>query len=100
MEKTTLWKRIISLLCSLFFFVFGANLGSNRFCLGDMILNRLGLPAWSKGTQGLHYPGIIALIGVTVSFYVFASTTKDSKKTMYKLLMGTVALMFLLSMIV
>lgn len=100
MEKKIIRKRILSMICSLSFFVFGANLGPNRFCLGDMILNRLGLPVWSKGTQGLHYPGIIALIGVTVSFYAFASTTKNVKKTMYKLLMGAVVLMVLLSLVV
>lgn len=25
------------------------------FCIGDFVLNHLGLPAWSEGTSGMHY---------------------------------------------
>lgn len=71
----------------------------NRFCLGDMLLGALGMPAWSQGTQGLHYPAIIALIGTPFFFWLFASTTRDRKKTMGNLLVGTVVLMWVLSLL-
>ena len=98
--KKNIWKRILSMLCAVFFFAFGCDLGETGFCLGDVIMDYLGIPAWSKGTQGIHYPAIVGLIGLTAAFYVFASTTKDPKKTMGNLLLGTVALLSLLSMLV
>jgi len=97
MEKKTLVTRCVSLLCAAFFVVFGSNIGEGRFCLGDWIFGKLGIPAWSKGTQGLHYPGIICLIAVTVCFYLFASTTSNPKKTVAKLILGTVLLFYFIS---
>jgi len=92
MERKTklLAVRCVSLLCAAFFVVFGSNLGDSRFCLGDEIFAALGLSAWSKGDQGLHYPGVIAFIAVALFFYLFASTTGDRGKTMSRLILGTV----------
>ena len=78
----------------MFFLFFGANLGAGKFCLGDWILNGLGLPAWSQGTQGLHYPGIIALIGIVVSFCFFSATTKNPGKTIAWLILGSVVFLY------
>ena len=99
MEKKTLAVRCASLLGAAFFSIFGSNIGQRRFCLGDRIFDLLGIPAWSRGTQGLHYPAIIALIGTPFFFWLFASTTRDRKKTMGNLLVGTVALMWVLSLL-
>ena len=99
MKKNT-WKRILSAICAVFFFAFGCDLGETKFCLGDVILNKLGIPVWSRGTQGIHYPAIIGLIGLMAAFYVFASTTKDPKRTMGNLFLATVALLSLLSMLI
>ena len=98
MERKLWIRRVIYLLLAAFFLAFGITL-DNRFCLGDVILNAMGLPAWSQGTQGLHYPAIVALIGTPVFFYLFASTTKDTKKTMSNLIVGTAGLMWLLSLL-
>ena len=89
-------RRVTCLLLAAFFLAFGIT-WKNKFCLGDVILGAVGLPAWSKGTQGLHYPAIPALIGPLIFFYLFASTTKDTKKTMSKLLVWTVAALAVLS---
>ena len=98
MDRKIWIKRVIYLLLAAFFLAFGIT-WDNRFCLGDVILGAVGLPAWSEGTQGLHYPAIPALIGTPLFFYLFAATTKDPKKTMSNLLVGTVALMWILSML-
>ena len=97
MEKKTLTVRCVSLLGAAFFVIFGSNIGQNRFCLGDWIFGLLGIPAWSKGTQGLHYPGIIGIIAAALLFYVFASTTRNKSKTMANLILGTVVAMYLLN---
>ena len=97
MEKRILIRRMISLVGGLFFLIFGANLGSSRFCLGDWLLNGLGLPAWSKGTQGVHYPGFIGLVGLVVCFYFFSATTKNPSKTTAGLILGSILLMTILN---
>ena len=86
-----------ALISALFFLIFGANLGPSRFCLGDWILNSVGLPAWSQGNQGLHYPGFISLVGLVVCFYFFSATTKDPRKTTAGLILGSIALMMILN---
>ena len=100
MEKKILVRRIVSLALAVFFLFFGANLGAQRFCLGDWILTSLGLPAWSQGTQGLHYPGILALIGIVVSVSFFSATTKNPGKTTAWLILGMVLGMYFLSKII
>ena len=56
-SKTT--KSVIAIVLIVFGVAFGVNWNKTGFCLGDQFLSFLGLPAWSQGTQGLHYPGII-----------------------------------------
>ncbi len=97
MEKKTLAVRCVSLLGAAFFAIFGSSIGQHRFCLGDRIFDLLGIPAWSRGTQGLHYPGIIGMIAAVLLFYVFASTTHDKSKTMANLILGTVIAMYLIN---
>lgn len=90
--------RSLYLLLAAFCLAFGIT-WKNRFCLGDMLLDMMGLPAWSKGTQGLHYPAIPSLIGTIVFFYLFSATTKNPKKTMGNLFVGTIVLMYVLSLL-
>lgn len=52
-------KSAVAAALIIFGVVFGINWNKTGFCLGDLLLSPLGLPAWSQGTQGLHYPGII-----------------------------------------
>jgi len=97
-RKNWIW-RIISGAVGAFFLIFGSNIGPGRFCLGDRILTVLGLPVWSKGTQGLHYAGVIGIVGALISFWFFAGTTKDPKKTIAWLLVGYVVFMKVLDML-
>lgn len=95
-SKRKIWiQRMVSLLCAAGFLLFGSSLGDSRFCLGDRMFALLGIPAWSKGTQGLHYPGIIALVGVMGSFCFFSRTAKDPKKTTAYLIVGSIAVLYL-----
>ena len=41
------------------------------YCWGDHVFAALGLPAWSNGSQGIHYPGIIAILLLVLSCGVF-----------------------------
>ena len=70
MDRKVWIRRGISLLLAIFCLAFGIT-WDNRFCLGDVILNAVGLPAWSQGTTGLHYPAIPAIAGTLLFFYLF-----------------------------
>lgn len=65
-------KKLIYRICGIVMLLLGLILAVtwNRtgFCLGDHIFVALGLPSWSKGAAGLHYPAVvgslIALCGI------------------------------------
>lgn len=98
-KNRKIWvKRGIYLPLAVFCLTFGIT-WKNQFCLGDVLLNAVGLPAWSQGTTGLHYPAIPTIAGTLLFFYLFASTTREPKKTMSNLLVGTVGLMWILSLL-
>lgn len=42
------------------------------FCLGDTILNSIGLKSWSNGTVGTHYSVFYSLIFFASAFFVSA----------------------------
>ena len=92
-------KRIVYLLLAVFSLAFGTT-WKDKVCLGDIILNAVGLPAWSQGTTGLHYPAIPSLIGTLIFFYLFASTTKEPKKTMSNLIVWTVVVLAVLTKLI
>ncbi|MBO8168181.1 MAG: hypothetical protein H0Z35_03225 [Thermoanaerobacteraceae bacterium] len=48
---------LIFILAMVFSFSFGTN-----FCLGDSILNLLGLKAWSNGDSGFHYTILYSIV--------------------------------------
>ena len=98
-NRNVLVKRIVCMMLAVFCLAFGIS-WKNRFCLGDVILNAVGLPAFSQGNQGLHYPAIPAILGTLVFFYLFASTTKEPKKTMSNLIVWTVVVLAVLTKLI
>ena len=98
-NRKTWVRRGIYLLLAAFCLAFGVTL-KNKFCLGDVILNAMNLPAWSRGTQGFHYPAIPALAGTLIFFCLFAATTQKPKRTILYLYLGTVLVMRVLSSLI
>ena len=96
-------KKWLIRLFSLCLFVLSGIWGStNRktgVCLGDSVFTYFGLNAWSERTHGTHYPGVIALICMVVSFYIFAYTTTNRKRTFILLVLFTSVISILLSFI-
>jgi hypothetical protein len=97
-KQVKILLRILAVFLFLFFFFFGANLW-NGFCMGDSIMTGIGLSPWSEGTEGTHYPGIIALVGIAASAILFTSTTEQKARTSRRLVIGTVAALFLINLI-
>lgn len=57
--------------------VLGVNGSNEAFCIGDHIFIALGLPAWSNGMTGIHYPGIIGAAFILVGLALLNSTKKE-----------------------
>ena len=70
-------KRMIKVFLAIaaiaFGIVFGANWGINRYCFGDDVFSLLGIPPWSGGTTGTHYPAIIGSIFIIAGICVINS---------------------------
>ena len=97
-KQVKILLRVLAAALFLLFLFFGATLG-NGFCLGDSIMTNLGLSPWSRGTQGTHYPAVIALVGMAASAVLFTSTTKQKARTSWLLVIGLSAAGFLISLI-
>ena len=94
-QNTKIWvKRILCAAAALFFLAFGLTVKKSGFCLGDIILESLGIPAWSQGT---HNSATFAVFGGLTSFYIFSRTTKNPKQTMQNLVFGSVGLIMVIN---
>ncbi|MDO4453795.1 MAG: hypothetical protein Q4B90_04800 [Eubacteriales bacterium] len=89
--------RIFSVLLAGFSIVFGATWKHHDVCLGDRIFNSLGIPAWSNGTEGTHYAGIVAVILFIIACFLFAATTKEKGKTFRILMIGVICIVIVSS---
>lgn len=46
------------------------------FCFGDLVLNRIGLKAWTNGNTGIHITVYYSLIFLFPAFYIGKYNTK------------------------
>ena len=58
---------VLFIIGSLFAFTF------NKVCIGDNILNYIGLKSWSNGNQGTHYTIFYSLLFYIIMFRYFLS---------------------------
>ena len=48
---------------------------------GDQMFQSLGLPVWSQGTEGWHYPVLVGMGAALGAMILYAVTTRDRLKT-------------------
>lgn len=60
-ENKWIGKGIISILLCILGILFSFSFGKD-ICLGDRVLNLIGLEAWSNGNSGIHYTIFYSLI--------------------------------------
>ena len=76
--KKTLGKGSISLLLVVLALAWCCNLPIlNGKCLGDIVLNFIGLPTWSNGTTGLHITIFWSLLLFIPAFFIAIRNKKD-----------------------
>ena len=85
-------SRIIAVLLIVIGVVLGVTWNKARFCVGDHLFVALGLPAWSNGTTGTHYPAVVGsviiLVGIGLLNYTLQTKTR-------RLLWGIVILLLI-----
>lgn len=79
MERTNIKKKIIGIsFFVLIIFAWSFSFETpNSVSFGDIVLKKIGLKAWSNGTQGLHYTAIYSLILVIIGYKGVTYFLKD-----------------------
>lgn len=89
-------KRIAAIAVITLGLVFGVTWNSRKFCFGDHIFMALGLPVWSNGTSGTHYPAIVATVLILIGMSVLNTTLQ--KKPRFWLWMIVVLILIILNL--
>ena len=61
----------------------------NDFILGDYIFSKLGLPVWSNGLEGVHYPVVFSLFLVVMALIGFMVYSKETDPRLKRLVFFT-----------
>ena len=85
-------RRIIAVLLIVVGVVLGVTWNNARFCVGDNLFVALGLPAWSNGTTGTHYPAVVGSVIILVGIGLLNSTLQPKAR---RLLWGIVILLLI-----
>lgn len=73
-------KRIFAIVLILLGTVFGGTWKRSGICHGDTVFSALGLPAWSKGTSGTHYPAIVGMAVILAGIAVLNTTLSKTAR--------------------
>lgn len=73
-------KRIAAALLIILGVVLGGTWGGDRFCFGDRVFLAAGLPAWSGGTSGTHYPAIAGMVMILIGIGILNSTLSKRER--------------------
>ncbi|MBE6962775.1 MAG: hypothetical protein E7445_10040 [Ruminococcaceae bacterium] len=91
-ENKTVLTRVIAVALVSFGIFLGVSWGSAKFCIGDQIFHAVGLPVWSNGTSGAHYPAILGSVFLLAGIGTFNFTLQEKSRR----LIGTVVLLVVL----
>lgn len=92
--------RILSVFLACFAIIFGGSWNKSGFCFGDSIFTSLGLPIWSDGLRGTHYPAVLGIVLLFLSFFLFACTTRHKARTLRLIFVCFFLLLVILNLIV
>lgn len=92
-------NRIVAVLLIALGLVLGVTWNSTKFCIGDNIFIALGLPTWSNGTSGTHYPAIIGSVFILIGIGVLNTTLQKKNRFWTVVVLLLVMLNFILGYI-
>ena len=67
-------KRIPAIVMVIIGCLIGITYTKTGFCIGDSLFSTLGIPCWSNGTTGTHYPALVGGILALAGFGIFSCT--------------------------
>ena len=73
-------SRIIAVLLIVVGLALGVTWNKASFCVGDNIFAALGLPVWSNGTTGTHYPAVVGSIIILIGIGLLNSTLQTKAR--------------------
>lgn len=82
-EKRSRKSKIAGMLLILLGYFLGGNAPKTGYCYGDKVFEFLGLPAWSDGTTGTHYPGIIGIFMIIVGIGLISPRKRNLRIVMW-----------------
>lgn len=71
--------------------VLGVNWPPAGRCLGDTLFRMAGLPVWSQGTTGTHYPGVLGII-LIISGITAVNSTPEKRSRLWLWVCGITAI--------
>ena len=81
MSKGNKWIcRGIALLLFAVGVVLGVTWNKTGFCFGDRLFAACGLPSWSEGTTGTHYPAIVGTVLMLFGIGLFNLTLEQKTR--------------------
>ena len=89
--KQKVTKRIIAVLLIILGLVLGVTY-KDGLCVGDNLFTALGLPAWSNGTTGTHYPAVVGSVIILIGIGLLNYTLQTKAR---RLLWGIVILLLI-----
>jgi len=95
MDRKKNWiTRIASIILMVLGWFFGGTVYNSRYCFGDNVFSVIGIPAWSNGTTGTHYPAIVGIIIILVGVGLINSTLKKRAR----IWVWTIAILILIAL--
>lgn len=68
----------------------------NKVCIGDSILNMMGIKAWSHGTMGIHCTVIYAFIVVILAWIASAKLLGEKYEKLVRSIPAVILLLLLI----
>lgn len=79
-KKSVLIRRIVAALLIAIGILLGVTWNRESFCLGDTVFLAMGLPAWSNGTSGTHYPAVFGSFAVLIGIGILNTTMQKKAR--------------------
>lgn len=89
-KEKKLTVRVIAIFLIALGVILGVTWNRTRFCIGDNLFHALGLPAWSNGTTGIHYPAIVGSVFIMGGISAINYTLQKKER----ILVWTIVLVF------
>lgn len=94
-----IFLRMVSVFMAAFAVISAGTWKKNGWCMGDEILETLGLKAWSDGDRGTHYTFFYGMALLILAALLYSRTAENRQKAFRQILILAAALAVLAGML-